>query len=423
MASPFGVYVAGVARTALPTYADGDTAFLTFDAAGRLMVNMGGILVEEDDDSIDAAEDHETIIPLNYGFDGTHWRRQQVKSATAATSDERLMHLSVMAVLAMIDTTAPAGSQEIPLSANRDIGAAAIATGYYLMTRSAITGYDSGAAAGSQSVPIAARAAVTAQAYTLYRALTDAVVRGDDGTTYSAIAARAPGTTPLDERLYGLYSLAFLRALDLSAAAGSQGVGVGAVGSASVSASALASAYGLAVVQARESGYAAAKRGGRFAGCNQTPGTELTTPSTAYDATKPSVMLRINSASIRAVVRRLQFMISTAGGAAPVWYALVLDTADRYSAGGTAITPQNQNEESATPAVALLYETPTATAAGGGTRVIAHGVCANTIGVLVDLDLSDGVLMGHTASTLMLYVWTGTSAVKIVYDAEWEEVP
>jgi hypothetical protein len=132
-------------------------------------------------------------------------------------------------------------------------------------------------------------------------------------------------------------------------------------------------------------------------------------------------MWRINTADVRAIMRTIQFMVSTVGGAAPVWWALVLDTADRYSSGGTAITPQNENEESSDAAKVKMYETPTASAAGGGTRVLQQGVAANTQGVLVTIDMKDGVLLGLTAATLMLYVWTGTSAVKVVYDSEWEE--
>jgi hypothetical protein len=291
---------------------------------------------------------------------------------------------------------------------------------YGLYSLAFVRGVNSGAAAGSQGLAIEARAALAAQAYALNRLLTDTVVRGDDGSTYSAVACRNfDAAADVANTLIGLVVNSRGAHWDNVTADWSRDCGTSEV---SVAGTLAEQASGKYFYQPRESGFAASQRGKRFAGCNQTPGTELTTPSTAYDATKPAIMLRINSASIRAIVRRVQFMISTVGGASPVFYALVLDAADRYSAGAGVVTPQNMNEESATAAVALLYETPTATAAGAGTRVISHGVCANTVGVLASIDLSDGVLMGPTASTLMLYVWTGTSAVKVVYDIEWEEV-
>lgn len=152
-----GQLVGGLVTDPLDVFADGDFSLLHFDVAGRLMVNMGGVALETDDDSIASGADHETIIPLTYGYDGTNWRRVRVKSAAAATSDERLMHLSTMSVLAMIDTSAPAGSMEIPLAANRNVGAVATETGYYLPTRASVMGYDASQAVGSQSVPVAAR--------------------------------------------------------------------------------------------------------------------------------------------------------------------------------------------------------------------------------------------------------------------------
>ena len=60
----------------------------------------------------------------------------------------------------------------------------------HILVRAAITANDSSAAGGSQNVAVQARGAVAAQAYTLQRLCADAVVRGDDGTTYSAVVAR-----------------------------------------------------------------------------------------------------------------------------------------------------------------------------------------------------------------------------------------
>jgi len=237
------------------------------------------------------------------------------------------------------------------------------------------------------------------------------------------IEARAPGTSPLDERLYGLYALAYVRALDLSAAAGSQGIGVGAVGSTSVSASSLESAYGLATVQARESGYAAAKRGKRFYATNQSIysyGT-LLTAQTAFVTTTPTLLMRCNSAAIRSVIRQINLAIgNTPGGT--VYIAVHLDTTDRYVSGGVLSTPQNTNEESATAAVLKVYENPTASVVGATARPLCSTLAPATPGTTIQISFADGVLLGHTAASLLIYVWAASTAPQILWNTEHEEV-
>jgi hypothetical protein len=63
-----------------------------------------------------------------------------------------------------------------------------------VLVRAAAAGRDSSAPAGFQSVSVEARGAVTAQVYTLQRLCVDAVLRADDGTTYSSLTSRAAVT-------------------------------------------------------------------------------------------------------------------------------------------------------------------------------------------------------------------------------------
>jgi hypothetical protein len=179
----------------------------------------------------------------------------------------------------------------------------------------------------------------------------------------------------------------------------------------------------LLVYQARESGFFAARRGKRFVSANQTPGTDVTVPVVgAFDATKPLLMLRVDSASIRAIIRALKVQLTNTPGSL-VRLRLCLDTADRYSAAGTAVTPQNTNEESATAAVAKVYETPTANAAGGGTRYLHPAILNPVQGEEAEFDLEDGVLLGPTAATLLVYAWQASgTAGTLCWWMEHEEV-
>jgi hypothetical protein len=459
-----GQYFAGIARAALVAYADGDTVVPTFDIAGRLMVNMGGIAVVPDNDAVVAGVDQESVLNLNYGYDptGANWRRLNVCPPGTSPVDERLMALRTSAFLRAINPLAAAGSRGVILNA----GAASTVqdeTLMRLLCRCALAGLDYSAAALSQSV---------------------------------AIAARNVGVTPVDERYPGLYGLAFVRGINSGAAAGSQGVAVEArdgtaatsflkaliglttnsrmaayrlnsndwygisgdivsqvsgtlataplasyanaiavgidntaaavlrpvevEGATSVSASAREAWYSLATHPARGSGWAAAKRGGRFQTTNSTVGLAVT-GQLAYVATTPTLMLRINSALIRAIPRSLSISLANVPGGVVTVYA-ALDTSDRYSAAGTAVTPSNTNEESATAAVALFYENPTAAAAGATTRPLGHWTIPPSLGSILDLDFEDSDLLGITAATLLIYIYAPVTAPQVFYHFDHEEV-
>jgi len=197
-------------------------------------------------------------------------------------------------------------------------------------------------------------------------------------------------------------------------------VGVQARGAASVSGSAAEASMALLLLQARQDGFAAAARGRRFYTTHQTPGT-LVTCQTAFVATTPSFMYRINTADVRAILRSLTIGIANTPGGV-VYIAVVLDTADRYSAGGNAWSPQNTNEDSANAAVVKFYDTPTASAAGAGTRVIGHALAPAVPGTMIQVNFNDAVLMGPTASSLLIYLWAGTTAPQVTFWGDHEEV-
>jgi hypothetical protein len=179
-------------------------------------------------------------------------------------------------------------------------------------------------------------------------------------------------------------------------------------------------AAGLFVLQSRESGFASSLRGARFAITHQTPGT-LVTCQTSFVATTPSFMLRVDSFSVRVIMRSLSVHLdNTPGG--NVYVCVGIDTTDRYSSGGTAWTAQNMNEESATSPVFKFYDTPTLSAAGAGTRYIATAIMPAVPCSSLSMDFKDGLLLGFSAASLMVYVWAATTAPQVIFNGECEAV-
>jgi hypothetical protein len=182
----------------------------------------------------------------------------------------------------------------------------------------------------------------------------------------------------------------------------------------------IASAY---VLQPRESGWPASRRGRRFVATHQTLGTEITA-QTAFLATTPTFLMR-QAASTRRIILRSIEIVQTNKPGSITEVEVVLDTADRFSAGGTAVTPQNVNEESAVAsALTSFLFNPTATAAGAGTRKIFSGAYDNaSFGGSITIDFKDAVIMGTTSSLLVYVVDTGGTAPAVKFNFEWEELP
>ncbi len=135
------------------------------------------------------------------------------------------------------------------------------------------------------------------------------------GSQIRPIMAEPPmRAAAVDERWIALRTRAFANGLNSIAGAGAQGVAIEARGVTSVSASWAEASFSLLTNQSRESGFAAAWRGKRFYATNQTPGT-LVTAQVAFVATTPTLMLRVDSAAIRDVVRSLDLcLVNTPGG-------------------------------------------------------------------------------------------------------------
>lgn len=178
---------------------------------------------------------------------------------------------------------------------------------------------------------------------------------------------------------------------------------------------------GLPSINTRRDGFIAANAGRRFSATNPTLGSPIT-GQIGFAATTPTFLLRQSAATRRIVLRTINLGLAAgAGGSFRV--AVVIDTADRFSAGGTSVTPQNMNTGSAiASAVTGFLINPTATAAGAGTRIIStiSGPVAN--GTNISVNFSDGLLIGTTGSLLVYATSTAASAPSLLFTFEWEEI-
>jgi hypothetical protein len=373
--------------------------------------------------------------------------------------DERLNGIYALAFLRALNSGAAAGSQGVAVE-GRAPGTTPLDERLYgLYSLAFVRGINSGAAAGSQGVAVEARPTLTSETFTgLTDLYTSSVVRlVNAALSTQTILQYGDSFANISGRLatagFAAYSAAIAVGIDNTGAAvlrpveartglvgftenfyrlqvGALCYGYNAqdgfsgrvqtIAATSASASASEPGYSWQVSQSRESGFAAARRGKRFNVTNSTVATAITA-QLAFVATTPTLMLRVDSAAIRAIIRSFSISLAnTPGGVTTV--IAIMDTADRYSAAGTAVTPQNTNEESVTAAVSKFYENPTASAAGGGTRVLGHWTIPASVGSILDLEFEDSDLLGPTAATFMLYVFAPVTAPQLYYHGDLEEV-
>lgn len=171
----------------------------------------------------------------------------------------------------------------------------------------------------------------------------------------------------------------------------------------------------------RGSAYVSTARGRRFVGTPQNQ-TAIAIQA-AFGATTPTILLNNSAATRRVILRSLQFFNTNAPTNVPQ-IIIAIDTANRFSAGGTSVTPQNQNAQSATASAVSGFRTgATATAAGAGTRYIFNGLMSGTpVGSNISINFEDGIMIGTTGSILIYLFNAGATQANIFYRVEWEEI-
>lgn len=165
--------------------------------------------------------------------------------------------------------------------------------------------------------------------------------------------------------------------------------------------------------------YWSARQGQRFAVTHQTPGTGIT-GQTSFVATTPTLLLYRAAAASRLILSGLTLgQVGTVAGGV-IYAAVAIDSANRYSAGGTAIVAQNMFAGHAGAAETIARYNPTASAAGAGTRyVFACGIDA-VVGRLTSIDFGDGLLVPETGSVLV-YTWAAVTGPTWALTAEFVE--
>lgn len=160
-------------------------------------------------------------------------------------------------------------------------------------------------------------------------------------------------------------------------------------------------------IQPRRDGHYSAKIGQSFSTAHQTPSTDVT-GQTSFDATTPTFLFNQAAAANRILLRDIQLtMVGTVAGAI-THVALAIDTANRYSAGGTAVVPQNTNRLSSVAAGVTFRYNPTATAPGSGTRYLKKWGVAALLGTMLNRVFDDEIIIGATGS-ILVYTWAATT--------------
>lgn len=173
-------------------------------------------------------------------------------------------------------------------------------------------------------------------------------------------------------------------------------------------------------IVSKESGFNAMIFGRRFVATHQTLGGTVS-GQTALSATTPTFMIRNASTATRRIILRSISLTSIDNQNQRADIYVVLDTTDRFSAGGTSHIPQNMNGESTIASATSFLSNPTATAAGAGTRIVmATSVDTRNNAIPAMILFKDGLLIS-TPGSLLVYTVRNVAPVWS-FAFEWEEI-
>ncbi len=158
----------------------------------------------------------------------------------------------------------------------------------------------------------------------------------------------------------------------------------------------------------RAKAYASCIGGRRYSVVDQTPSNTVA-GQTSFSATTPTFLISQSNANGRRVILS-NFALcqdgTPAGGT--IHLLLAIDPGNRYSSGGTAITPQATMAESEFSAGFSFRTNPTVSAPSA-VRYLSHWTQPVWAGAVFNPDLQDGVAIGETGS-ILLYTWAAGTA-------------
>lgn len=160
--------------------------------------------------------------------------------------------------------------------------------------------------------------------------------------------------------------------------------------------------------------------GERYAATHQTPGTGVAAGATGFVATTPTLLIY---GAVKPIVIAKIFLSQsgTVATNAPN-ITLALDSANRFSSGGTAFGIVNTSRASSKTSTATALTGATATAAGAGTKYVANYVVPKVVGTFTDLEYPDGLIV-PAAGSFLLYTWGGSTNPTWQINVEFIEVP
>ncbi|OGT60092.1 MAG: hypothetical protein A3E01_10240 [Gammaproteobacteria bacterium RIFCSPHIGHO2_12_FULL_63_22] len=415
-----------------------------YSAAGRAAASVSGAWVNAVTNGIDTT--------------GANVSRPVEARATSGEPATTLTSLSSMALVHGMNAASTAWNRIYAFAAS---GSADESGARWLAVRSAVTGLDSSAALGSRNTPVEARNFDVAQAdvdasliglTTNTRVASYNTVAGAWERTHGAFWSAAGGGTVSPASVHAMSvnamtlgvdntGAAVVRAVEARAAsatytdaligllvqnrpyyrdpnAGTWGLGLG------VPINTARTIFAAATADARESGYFAVDLGRRFFITHQTVGTEITAQAT-FVATTPTILIYNSAGNTSTLILRTIRLTIASVTANAVKVAVMIDPDDRFSAGGTAVVPQNSNEASATayPGTAARFN-PTATAADADERVLWNDRIPAGIDQGITLQWRDGVQISGVGSILVyIYDDAGLVAPSLEFDIELEAFP
>jgi hypothetical protein len=158
----------------------------------------------------------------------------------------------------------------------------------------------------------------------------------------------------------------------------------------------------------RAKAYSTCIGGRRYAVAHQTPGTTIV-GQTSFVATTPTFLInQANSNGRRIVLSNFALCQDGTPAGGVINILVAIDPADRYSSGGTAITPQATMADSDYAAGCSFRYNPTATSPSTA-RILYQWTQPVWAGAVFNPDLQDGVAIGQTGS-ILIYTWAATTA-------------
>lgn len=151
--------------------------------------------------------------------------------------------------------------------------------------------------------------------------------------------------------------------------------------------------------------YAIADEGAYFMATNPTPGTGVAGIAAADGNNDAENLVHINNEASEASGKRVYLdylrLYTTAAGTngTNVSWVHKIDSADRYTSGGSEITPVNVNMDDTTAASAEVYFGALVTATASSQRLLGGGLLRSVIGVVGDVYTFDfGAPLGLSGS-------------------------